>query len=177
MSRNDGHLKMPANGQKPLLLVDVDGVISLFGFTPDERPVGAFLTVDGVLHYLSGGAGEHLRRLSALYELVWCTGWEERANEYLPRALGLPGPLPHLVFAGVPGWGERHWKLDAIEAHAGAHRPLAWIDDDHFGCEEWASARPGPTLLLTTDPPVGITDRHVAELERWARALATDDRR
>jgi len=160
-----------------LLLVDVDGVISLFGFTPDERPVGAFLTVDGVLHYLSGDAGEHLRRLSAHYELVWCTGWEERANEYLPRALGLPGPLPHLVFAGVPGWGERHWKLDAIEAHAGTHRPLAWIDDDHFGCEEWASARPGPTLLLTTDPPVGITDRHVAELERWARALASGVRR
>ena len=75
-----------------MLLVDVDGVISLFGFTPDERPVGAFLTVDGVLHYLSGDAGEHLRRLSAHYELVWCTGWEERANEYLPRALGLPGP-------------------------------------------------------------------------------------
>ena len=61
--------------------------------------------------------------------------------------------------------------------HGPMNDTLAWIDDDHFGCEEWASARPGPTLLLTTDPPVGITDRHVAELERWARALAADDRR
>jgi hypothetical protein len=175
MSRNDAHNKNPANAHKPLLLVDVDGVISLFGFQVDKRPGGAFLTVDGVLHYLSAAAGEHLRRLSTSFELVWCTGWEERANEYLPAALGLPGPLPHLAFAGVPGLGERHWKLDAIEAHAGPHRPLAWIDDDHFGAQEWAASRPGPTLLLTTDPPTGITERHVAELERWARALVTDD--
>ena len=157
-------------------MVDVDGVISLFGFTPDERPAGAFLTVDGILHYLSAAAGEHLRRLSARYELVWCTGWEERANEVLPQALGLPGPLHHLTFAGAPGWGDRHWKLDAIDAHAGPDRPLAWIDDDHDeGCHEWASQRAGPTLLLTTEPPTGITQRHVAELEHWARALATSE--
>jgi hypothetical protein len=176
MSRNDGHLKMPGNRAKPLLLVDVDGVISLFGFQPDERPAGSFLTVDGVLHYLSAVAGDHLRRLSSRYELVWCTGWEERANEYLPRALGLPGPLHFLTFAGVPGWGDRHWKLDAIDAHAGPDRPVAWIDDDHDdGCQVWARERPGPTLLLTTEPPTGITDRQVAELEHWARALATSD--
>ena len=124
MSRNDGHLKMPANRAKPLLLVDVDGVISLFGFAPDERPAGSFLTVDGILHYLSAAAGDHLRRLSSRYELVWCTGWEERANEYLPHALGLPEPLHHLTFAGAPGWGDRHWKLDAIDAHAGRDRPV-----------------------------------------------------
>ena len=54
--------------------------------------------VDGIAHFLSATAGEHLRRLSERFELVWCTGWEEKANEYLPLALGLPGPLPHLVF-------------------------------------------------------------------------------
>jgi hypothetical protein len=176
MSRNDGHLKMPANGAKPLLLVDVDGVISLFGFEPDERPAGSFLTVDGILHYLSAVAGNHLRRLASCYELVWCTGWEERANEYLPHALGLPGPLQHLTFSGAPGWGDRHWKLDAIDAHAGPDRPLAWIDDDHgAGCQEWARERPGPTLLLTTEPPTGITDHHVTHLEQWAESLATEN--
>jgi hypothetical protein len=174
MTRNDGHLEsreMPANGAKPLLLVDVDGVISLFGFAPDERPAGSFITVDGVTHYLSAAAGEHLRRASAHCELVWCTGWEERANEYLLHALGLPAPLPHLIFDAAPGWGDRHWKLDAIDAHAGPHRPLAWIDDDHRACREWANQRPGPTLLLTAEPPTGITADHVATLERWARAL------
>lgn len=166
---------MPANRTKPLLLVDVDGVISLFGFEPDERPAGSFRSVDGVLHYLSAAAGDHLRRLSSCYELVWCTGWEERANEHLPHALGLPGPLHQITFTGIPGCDGRHWKLDAIEDHAGPHQSVAWIDDDHDeSCREWADQRPGPTLLLTTQPPTGITARHVAELEQWARALATD---
>jgi hypothetical protein len=162
---------MPANSVRPLLLVDVDGVISLFGFDLDARPPGRFQSVDGIHHYLSAAAGEHLRTLSAHFDLVWCTGWEEKANAYLPRALSLPGPLPFLTFAAAPGLGRRHWKLDAIERHAGPHRPLAWIDDDHAGCEVWARDRPGPTLLVTAEPPVGITGGHVEELIRWASRL------
>ena len=159
----------PAQREKPLLLVDVDGVISLFDFAPGTRPPGRFETVDGIPHFLSATAGEHLRRLAGAYELVWCTGWQERANEYLVHALQLAGELPHLVFAGPPGAGRRHWKLDAIDSHAGDERPLAWIDDDHAGCERWARERPGPTLLVTAEPPVGITADHVERLVAWAR--------
>src|SRR5947209_10020963 len=74
---------------KPLLLIDVDGVISLFGFDPARPPPGRFALVDGIAHFLSATAGAHLRELAADYELVWCTGWEEKANEHLPLALGL----------------------------------------------------------------------------------------
>ena len=161
----------PANHSKPLLLVDVDGVISLFGFEGQERPPGRFENVEGIAHYLSSTAGSHLRRLAEHYELVWCTGWQERANEHLVHHLTLAGELPHLEFAGPPG-GKRHWKLDAIETHAGGQRPLAWIDDDHAGCQEWAQRRPGPTLLVTTTPAVGITEEHVERLLDWARGLA-----
>jgi hypothetical protein len=162
---------MPGNTHIPLLLVDVDGVISLYGFDLDGRPAGGYLTVDGIPHYLSGVAGEHLRALSGRFELVWCTGWEERANEYLVHALSLPGPLPHLRFAGSPGADQRHWKLDAIDVHAGPHRPLAWIDDDHEGCEAWAAKRLGPTLLVTAQPHEGITAAHVERLLAWAEGL------
>jgi len=164
-------LNLPANSHIPLLLVDVDGVISLFGFPMDKRPAGAFLTVDGIPHYLSAEAGEHLRALAGHFEMVWCTGWEERANEYLVHALSLPKTLPHLTFAGPPGASERHWKLDAIEEHAGPERPVAWIDDDHEGCERWAAERPGPTLLVTADPAQGITAAHTQRLLAWAAAL------
>jgi hypothetical protein len=164
-------LKLPANRHIPLLLVDVDGVISLFGFDLDARPDGSFQNVDGIHHYLSATAGEHLRRLGDSFEMVWCTGWEERANEYLPHALALPGPYPFLTFTGSPGGGSRHWKLDAIDAHAGPDRPVAWIDDDHGDCEDWARDRPGPTLLVTSDPAIGITAAHVEELLRWAAGL------
>ena len=65
--------------------------------------------VDGITHLLSATAGEHLRRLSTAYELAWCTGWEEKANEYLPYVLGLPGPLPFLSFERSPGHTGAHW--------------------------------------------------------------------
>ncbi len=156
---------------KPLLLVDVDGVISLFGFDPPNRPDGAFEMVDGIAHYLSATAGEHLRALAGSFELVWCTGWEEKANEYLPRALGLAGPLPYLSFGHAVGRANTHWKLEAIDAYAGPDRPLAWIDDAFVAaCFEWAAARPGPTLLVATDPAIGIISAHVDELLAWASA-------
>jgi hypothetical protein len=156
----------------PLLLIDVDGVISLFGYDHSAPPAGRYQLVDGIAHFLSATAGEHLRRLADGFELAWCTGWEEKANDYLPLALGLPGPLPHVVFdpAGRPP--KAHWKLDGIDRHVEPSRPLAWLDDAHDeGCRMWASARLGPTLLVTTDPAVGLTDREVAELLEWARRL------
>jgi hypothetical protein len=158
---------------KPLLMVDVDGVISLFGFAHDSPPAGQWALVDGIGHLLSTSAGPHLRSLTADYELVWCTGWEERANEYLPHALGLDTPLPFLSFDRNPGRGNTHWKLAAIDAHAGPDRPLAWIDDAHDeACTAWATARPGPTLLVATEPSIGITDAHVARLSAWARGYS-----
>lgn len=158
-------------GARPLLLVDVDGVISLFGFEPDAAPAGDWTSVDGHAHLLSATAGEHLRRLSESFELVWCTGWEEKANEHLPHALGLAGPIPHLCFTQPAEACRTHWKLDAIVEHAGDHRPLAWIDDTfNEACHAWAAARPGLTLLVPTEPHVGLTAEDVAMLERWAQA-------
>jgi hypothetical protein len=161
-------------GTEPILFLDVDGVISLFGFPADAPPPGRFLIVEGIAHFLSASAGEHLRRLADRFEPVWCTGWEERANDHLPHALGLPGHYPHLVFERRMGRGQirhAHWKLDAIEAYAGS-RPLAWIDDAHDeGCAAWASGRGAPTLLVTTEPAVGLTSADVARLEAWASGL------
>lgn len=158
----------------PLLLVDVDGVLSLFGFESSAPPPGRLVFVDGLPHWFSDQAGPLLERLRASFEPVWCTGWEDRAPEHLPHLLALTGaPYPHLSFADVADG--RHWKLDAIDAHAGAERALAWIDDGHDGrTAHWARERPGPTLLVTTDPAVGLTEAHAAELEAWAagRSLA-----
>jgi hypothetical protein len=158
---------------RPLLLIDVDGVISLFGFDPARPPDGRFQIVDGIAHFLSTTAAGHLMELSRFYEPVWCTGWEEKADEYLPHALGLPGPWPYIELSGIAGDG-CHWKLDAVERHAGRSRSLAWIDDGHDDrTGAWAAARPGPTLLVTTDPAVGLTAEHVAALLQWAASANT----
>jgi hypothetical protein len=158
---------------KPLLLIDVDGVISLYGFDPARPPAGRFEIVDGIAHFLSATAGEHLRELESEFELVWCTGWEDKANEYLPLALDLPGPLPFLIFDGRDRPASAHWKVAGIDSRVSASRPLAWLDDAHDDrCREWASTRGAPTLLVGTDPAIGLTGAHVSELLAWARRVA-----
>src|SRR4051812_19734979 len=114
--------------QPPILLIDVDGVISLFGGLqtgPATDPTLVPALVDGVPHFLSRRAAVQLGRLASLFECVWCTGWEERAEEHLPRLLDLPGGWPHLRFSEFPV-PDAHWKLSAIDAHAG-HRAAAGV--------------------------------------------------
>jgi hypothetical protein len=162
---------------RPLVLIDIDGVISLFGFNAAQPPPGRFLLVDGIPHFLSAGAAELLGLLHGEFELVWCSGWEEKADEYLPLVLGLPAGLRHLTFADAPGdVPQRHWKLSAIDAYAGRHRPLAWIDDQFDeSCHEWAHTRPAPTELVGTDPAVGLTAEHIAQIQSWSSSLRAAD--
>lgn len=154
---------------KPVLFVDVDGVISLFGFARDADFPGALHSVDGILHCIATECGERLRRLDEHFELVWATGWEEKANEHLPLILELPfKQLPSLTFDGRAVFGTAHWKLEAIEQYAG-DRPAAWIDDNlDERCERWAAGRDAPTLLVRTEPATGMSDEHVEQLLQWA---------
>jgi hypothetical protein len=155
--------------ERPVLAVDVDGVISLFGFEGStEKAPGDFHLVDGMLHCISVPTGARLNRLARSYELIWASGWEDRANDHLPSIIGVP-ELPYLRFDRRPVFGTAHWKLDALGRHSG-ERPLAWIDDslDH-SCYEWAEAREAPTLLVPTESSRGLEEAHVDALESWVR--------
>jgi hypothetical protein len=164
-----------ARNDAPVLAVDIDGVISLFGFDkpleprsdPSELP-GEFHLIDGMLHCIAMDTGPRLLRLTDSYELVWASGWEDRANDHLPGILGVP-ELPYLIFDGRAQFGTAHWKLSALERYARS-RPLAWIDDSlDESCYEWAEEREEPTLLVPTQSPVGLVDAHVEALEAWVR--------
>jgi hypothetical protein len=165
----------PQMSAKPMLFCDVDGVISLWGFGEDNRPPGVYASVDGIPHFLSTRAAEHLLELSSRFDLVWCTGWEDRADEHLPGLLGVPRGRPHLSFDGATRAqvsARAHWKLAAIEEHAG-DRPLAWIDDAfNDACWTWAAARGShiPTLLVPTDPATGLDEDAAAALRAFAAA-------
>jgi hypothetical protein len=193
--------------QKPLLLVDIDGVISLFGFaghgddldlglggSPRAEHLGpvwpsgaehehlyVYTTIDGIPHVLSRAAADHLRSLAGEFDLVWASGWEEKADEYLPRLLDLPTGLPFLQFDRMTGPPparagrslDGHWKLDAIESYAGT-RALAWIDDAfNDACHVWAGVRSAPTLLVRTTPADGLTSAEADQLTNWARSLTS----
>ena len=180
-------------------MVDIDGVVSLFGIPEsaaaasaaaarqpcppatsspsaagsgeDLQVEGNLHSIDGIPHFLSSTAAAHLLALLPRFELVWASGWEEKANEHLPPLLGLPGPLPFLRFARRPesrSPTRAHWKLEAIDSYAG-DRPLAWIDDAfNPACHAWASARTAPTLLVSTMPDRGLTSREAELLLAWA---------
>jgi hypothetical protein len=161
---------------RPLLMVDIDGVISLFA-TPgrswaDRRTSeGSFHSIEGIPHFLSSIAAAHLLGLAAHFDLVWASGWEEKADEHLPHLLGLPKGLPFLRFARAVGKSNAHWKLEAIETFA-CGRPLAWIDDAfNEACQEWARERSALTLLVQTRPEHGLTSREAQQLVGWAQAL------
>ena len=157
----------------PILFLDVDGVISLFGFAPGAQELpGPLHWIDGIAHFIPEDVGTRLIRLAESFELVWATGWEERANEHLPFILGLPfRDLPYLTFDGRAVFGSAHWKLDAIAKYAG-DRPAAWIDDNlDEECIAWAKVRRAPTLLVHAESAIGLTDEHVERLRRWAEGL------
>lgn len=167
---------------KPLLFCDVDGVISLWGFGEDNRPAGVYAAVDGIPHFLSTRAAEHLLELSTRFDTVWCTGWEDKADEHLPVHLGVPSGLPHLSFDGATHAevsARAHWKLGAIAAHAG-DRPLAWVDDAfNDACWAWAREREAagaPTLLVPTLPATGLDDDAATRLAAFATAVAATSR-
>jgi len=173
---------MTRTPDKPLLFIDVDGVISLYGFTEgyglargdvpfSQCPPGRLHSINGVMHYISSDCGTRLTRLAERYELVWATGWEETANDYLPHLLGLESHLPYLTFDGRVAAGPAHWKVEAIAEHAG-DRPLAWIDDnvDEY-CRDWAANRPAPTLIVETLRHEGMGEEHVELLLDWATGL------
>jgi hypothetical protein len=153
----------------PILFADVDGVVSLFGWPADRPPPGRFHWVDGIAHWIGADCGPRLCRLTERFELVWATGWEHKANEYLPFLLSLPKrEYPVLEFGRAAVFGSAHWKLGPIEAYAG-ERPAAWIDDClDEECRAWAASRRAPTLLVETEPAHGITDEHVDLLLAWA---------
>ncbi|MEZ5079045.1 MAG: hypothetical protein R2725_16575 [Solirubrobacterales bacterium] len=157
-----------------MLAVDVDGVVSLFGFDdPPSGPTVEFHLVGETVCCLSVSGGRRLRRLSDYYEIVWASGWEGRTRALAPL-LGLP-EFPFLRFGGAAEFGSADWKLGPIGSYA-AGRPLAWIDDsfdEH--CYEWARERAEPTLLVDVDSHAGLLDVHVEALIGWARSLRTDD--
>ena len=156
---------------RPLLLADVDGVVCPYA---DELadPAGAGLalaTVGYTRVWLSRDIRQHLSRLGELFQLVWCTAWEDRAAESLAPFLGLP-PMPVIHF-DEPAEEDGHWKWPGIDAFV-EDRPFAWIDDE-LGHADLARAarRSSPTMLVQVEGANGLNHLHVQQLEEFARTI------
>ena len=129
---------------RPLLLLDIDGVLNPFGAVgcpggyaehvlfPGEEPVR-----------VNAGHGDWLRELAAEFSLVWATAWGEEANRRLAPLLGLD-PLPVIPMPAPPFPPAAH---------------------------TWAVTRAVPTLLIDIDPSTGFTREIVDRLLAWATTV------
>jgi hypothetical protein len=159
-------------GDRPLLFLDVDGVIALSVFS-DGLPPGEMRESPLGFIYLPDRTGGLVRQLATRFDIVWATGWEHYANTGLLRPLGLREELPVVTFGKKARSGSSDWKLKRVNAYAG-RRPAAWLDDNLVERHErWAAERSHPTLLVPVDPRAGLTQDHVEQLLRWADRLET----
>jgi hypothetical protein len=159
-----------ASAERPLLFLDVDGVIALDPWIADLPPDLRYLRGLGA-SYVPDRAGELICKLADHFDVVWATGWEQEANTRVRDVLGLEDELPVLRFGKKAVHGSSEWKIQLVDRYA-RHRPAAWIDDNLCGDhEEWAERRPEPTLLVPTDPHVGICPEDVERLIDWADSL------
>ena len=118
-------------------------------------------------HCISLPVGERLLRLSEHFELVWASGWEDKANFYLPQILGLP-EMPHVSFDVAARIGGAHWKLGPLEEYAAAGRSPGSTTTSTRAVTSGRGARPEPTLLVPTEPQLGLEEGHAEALNAWA---------
>jgi|SRR5690242_19378119 len=172
---------------KPLLFLDVDGVLNPDARSSGRRPDGYTThrmnpSAEGGLDWVTANRKplrvwlnhDHGALLLGLpFELVWATTWEHEANEWIGPHLGLP-ELPVVEFTKPirrrPD--HVHWKLPDLIAYAG-DRPFAWLDDEITARDgEHAKTRhPAPTALIQVAPFVGLTEEHLHHLHVWASKL------
>ncbi|MEV1173690.1 HAD domain-containing protein [Nonomuraea sp. NPDC049784] len=157
---------------KPLLLLDVDGVLNPMGRpTPDFRRYRC--TIDGEV-YIVNLNPRHGRRLLELAlstgsELVWATTWEQHANEWIAPRIGLPSLPVISMNPDVPSEHGEMFKTPHVAAYAG-RRPFVWFDDQVWAeDEEYLRVHQGldDFLLIHVDPRTGLTSRHLGMAHEW----------
>ncbi len=153
---------------RPLLLLDVDGVLNPLGVR--EAPGFTPHRVGGMRVLLSTNHGRWLRELADAFDLAWATSWERDADLIAER-IGIPRGLPAIEFTDQSEWTV---KLPDVVRYVG-DRAVAWVDDQ-LGPEvrAWAESRAVPTLLVETDSRVGLTSAHIERLRTWALRAGAD---
>ncbi|GHJ31325.1 HAD domain-containing protein [Streptomyces hygroscopicus] len=172
----------------PYLLLDIDGVLIPFpgadGSTPathvryDIVPTGRSAD-NPVTIWLNPAHGRLLMDVirAGLVTPVWCTSWRQDAAALIGPLLDLPTwpyvdlPRPRITTSHPNGY---LWKRDHVHTWLG-DAPAVWIDDDFTSLDhDWAAERTirgAATLLIQSDPRVGLQAEHLAEARAWARRL------
>lgn len=140
---------------KPVLFIDVDGVINIFPpaykgksfengkhlkYWGEWKKQEFSIVKDGktetypFIH--SPEMFEQILSLQGRVELVWLTTWQDYTEELLPNLLGMPSlRLPYLLHEEgrddhLTNTREKWWKVEALGKYIDANpRPFLWFDD------------------------------------------------
>jgi hypothetical protein len=118
---------MPGDGVRPVLLLDVDGVLNPYAAStcPDGYEEHDLFAGEEPVR-LCSEHGAWLRELALRFDLAWASGWGgPLANRLLAPLLGIPA-LPAVPLPSAPFPPQE--KVPAIARYC-ASRPAAWFDD------------------------------------------------
>jgi len=142
---------------KPLVLLDVDGVINdLASLENSARSIGTEIVKAGEYTvHIPPYMGELIRHLNDVTEIVWCTTWRNRANEFISPILGIPNDLK----VATDGTAIRFtsWKANAMREFAipalTDGREVYWIEDFYGSYPQVPKNGDLGTHLIDTAPP------------------------
>jgi hypothetical protein len=153
-------------GVRPLLIVDIDGVLNPYAGPCPEGCTEQPLFGDDEIVRTCVRHAVWLRELATTYDLAWGTSWSAGERALLATVLDLPPFTGAVEMPPTPF--DPALKVTAIERFASG-RPLAWVDDLLGPAAwAWAQSRPAPTLLIPVDPATGLAETHVRQLWAWA---------
>ena len=171
---------MGSTSDRPILLLDVDGVLNAASVhLPEGWERGVF---NGYVLSWDPTITARLRKLheSGRVEIQWLTTWTTDADRLLAEPMGLPrGLVTHARadsaptgFLGPLGGRASWWKLAAARAVAEAEpdRRIVWVDDDlaeqAADTGEWLAAHPH-VLVVAPELLVGLTHEQLDQIEAW----------
>lgn len=157
-----------ANSDRPAVILDVDGVLRV---DSETKPEGYIRHPLYPVFSYNPGLREPLGNLLAEADGYYISGWRAESHGHGGEVL----LLPELDWINDDPFRPQAYEVSeralAIDGLFG-NRPVAWADDeiderDHT----WAEQRPAPTLLMRTDPDIGLTPRQTGLIASWLRLL------